>query len=431
MLALFPGRDSSLQNGSATRSRSLRRSRTGLRPRIETLEEKLAPAVYVWTGAVDALMSNPANWSTAGAPASAAPDGDDDLVFSSAGAIKAVSNDLDNAAFQSVQFQDPGYVLSGHDFTLQNAISASQNATIAAGITLDPGPLNAFVAPWVQLKIEGALTGPGSLVKTGQGTLTLYAASSYAGATHLQAGMLLAGVANVLPASTALTVDDGAAFNLWNHDQRIGSLAGGTSNVDLGSATLTVGDATDTVYNGMLTGPGGSLVKVGTGSLTLTYFSTYNGPTRVAEGTLRIDGSIEPTPTLVVEAGATLSGRGSIGSILVAGTVIPGDASNRGSLFVKNATFLPGSRYMVNITGPNAGPSYGVLSVSGTADFSGATLQLASPYDGSPLTIVRNDGDIPFTTSFNGLSDGSTSRCWAGPTCSTTTKRWATGRTTP
>jgi len=71
-----------------------------------------------------------------------------------------------------------------------------------------------------------------------------------------------------------------------------GSISGaGTYN--LGSKELTVGsDGLSTEVNGLIEGAGGSLVKVGTGTLTLTGNNTYSGGTTIQAGAL-----VAGTPT--------------------------------------------------------------------------------------------------------------------------------------
>ena len=56
-------------------------------------------------------------------------------------------------------------------------------------------------------------------------------------------------------------------------------------------------------------GTGGSLTKVGTGTLDLTGANTYTGNTNINAGTLAVDGSLASS-SIFVNAGGTLGGNG-------------------------------------------------------------------------------------------------------------------------
>jgi len=125
----------------------------------------------------------------------------------------------------------------------------------------------------------------------------------------------------------------------------IGSLSG-TGDVVLGDKTLTVGalgaddtfsgtisetgpayqDANGGFYSQAVTAVGGSLVKTGTGTFTLSGTNTYTGATNVAQGTLRAGaaGTFSASSAYDVAAGATLDLAGfnqTIASMVNAGTV--------------------------------------------------------------------------------------------------------------
>jgi autotransporter-associated beta strand protein len=95
-----------------------------------------------------------------------------------------------------------------------------------------------------------------------------------------------------------------------------GSIAGG-GNLFLGGNALTVGSNNlSTIVSGVFSdggisgGTGGSLIKVGLGTLTLSGSNTYTGATTINAGTLEVDGSVAPSSGVTVNSGATLTGTG-------------------------------------------------------------------------------------------------------------------------
>ncbi len=120
----------------------------------------------------------------------------------------------------------------------------------------------------------------------------------------------------------------------------IGSLRG-DGLVFLGGSPLGVGsNNTSTTFSGLIAdggvggGTGGSLTKVGTGTLTLSGANTYTGPTTVSAGILKAGnktGSATGTGTVNVNSG-TLGGPG-----IIAGAVTVGSGSGPGA-FLAPAT---------------------------------------------------------------------------------------------
>ena len=91
-----------------------------------------------------------------------------------------------------------------------------------------------------------------------------------------------------------------------NYSQSIGSLAG-SGTVSLGSATLTTGnDNTSTTFSGAI-GGSGRLVRVGTGTWTVSGANTYTGGTKFAAGILDVGsaGALSSSGNLTF-AGGTL-----------------------------------------------------------------------------------------------------------------------------
>jgi outer membrane autotransporter protein len=158
-----------------------------------------------------------------------------------------------------------------------------------------------------------------------------------------------------------------------------GSISG-LGNFFLGSKMLTGGgDNTSTTVGGVISdggasgGTGGSLVKVGTGTLTLSNINTYTETTTVNAGKLEVDGSIATSSLTTVNSGATLMGIGAVGntSIGSGGIFMPGSATPGSSMSVTgNLGFVAGSTYKVNLDPTTSS----FANVSGTATLGGATV---------------------------------------------------------
>jgi autotransporter-associated beta strand protein len=153
----------------------------------------------------------------------------------------------------------------------------------------------------------------------------------------------------------------------------IGSIEGDGGNVFLGANNLTVGSNNlSTTFSGVIQdfGFGGSLTKIGIGTLILSGANTYTGDTNVNRGVLQVDGSI--TSNTFVNHAGTLAGTGTInGNVTNNGKVSPGSAGSPGMLSVTgNYTQAQYTTLMIQIAGTNTG-DFSVLNVLGNANLSG------------------------------------------------------------
>ncbi len=148
-------------------------------------------------------------------------------------------------------------------------------------------------------------------------------------------------------------------------------------------------------------GTGGSLIKVGTGTLTLTGANTYTGPTFVNGGILDVNGSLVSAVT--VNSGGTLKGNGSIGGLTVTsgGIVAPGNSI--GALNVVNGpvSFGPGSIYQVEVNAAGQSDKILATGAAGKATLTGGTVQALPQAGGyapsTTYTILTANGGVSGT----------------------------------
>ena len=134
--------------------------------------------------------------------------------------------------------------------------------------------------------IDQTIAGTGTLTKTGSGTLTLNATNSYIGGTVLKEGVLGINSDSALGnSSSRLVMYDTTTLQLNGdvNSNRLVTLAGGPSSM------MTINTQTNNgTFAGNIDGLG-SLVKTGSGTLSLYGNNLYQGGTKVKEGTLAIN----------------------------------------------------------------------------------------------------------------------------------------------
>ncbi|EHZ4229517.1 fibronectin-binding autotransporter adhesin ShdA [Salmonella enterica] len=301
------------------------------------------------------------------------------------------SDDIDNSGVLQVGEGDLENTLSGSgslvktgtgELTLSGGNDYSGGTTIIGGTltadhadSLGTGAVaNSGVLQVGEGELENTLSGSGSLVKTGTGELTLSGDNSYSGGTTIIGGTLTA-----------------------DHADSLGT--GAVAN----SGVLQVGEGE---LENTLSGSG-SLVKTGTGELTLSGDNSYSGGTTIIGGTLTADhadslgtGAVANSGVLQVGEGElenTLSGSGSLVKTGTGELTLGGDNSYSGDTTIADGTLISAN---VNALGSGNIDNSGTLMLDANGAFelanitthTGATTALAagSTLDAGQLT--QEDG---------------------------------------
>ncbi len=186
------------------------------------------------------------------------------------------------------------------------------------------------------LRINSVISGSGGLTKSSNGVLTFNGVNNYTGATKVNGGVLRAGTTSAFGPNSAvsLATTAGVVLDLAGFDNSLGSLSGGSATagiVSLRGATLTVGsDNTDTTFAGLIYSTG-SLVKTGTGTLTLSAANTFAGSTTINSG-----GTLKGGIAAFLPAATALTVNGTLDLNAVAVTV--GQFTGSGVVTNTNAT---------------------------------------------------------------------------------------------
>ncbi|ELE1174746.1 fibronectin-binding autotransporter adhesin ShdA [Salmonella enterica] len=288
------------------------------------------------------------------------------------------SGDIDNSGVLKVGEGDLENTLSGSGSLVKTGtgeLTLSGDNTYSGGTTITGGTLtadhadslgsgdidNSGVLKVGEGELKNTLSGSGSLVKTGTGELTLSGDNTYSGGTTISDGTLIAASVNAL----------------------------GSGDID-NSGVLKVGEGElkNTLFGS------GSLVKTGTGVLTLSGDNTYSGGTTISDGTLIADhadslgsGDIDNSGVLKVGEGElknTLSGSGSLVKTGTGELTLSGD----NKIYSGDTTIADGTLIAANVNALGSGnidnsgtlmlDANGAFELANVTTHSGATTALAA-----------------------------------------------------
>ena len=188
--------------------------------------------------------------------------------------------------------------------------------------------------------------------------------------------------------TTGSTLDIGQVN--FGNTVSFGSLSG-AGRIYLGGRQIQIGSLnTSTTISGLMSDnglggqTGGSLNKVGTGTLTLSNANTYTGGTTITAGSLAVDGSVQGT--VDVKSGATLQGIGTtFGAVTVeaGGILAPG---NGAGTITMNSLLLTSTSILnfelgtvsdrVSVTSNGGLTLAGVLNITDAGGFTAGTYTL-------------------------------------------------------
>ena len=246
--------------------------------------------------------------------------------------------------------------------------------------------------------LANAITGNGSVIQNGVGTLTLTGANTHTGGTTVSAGLIKFSAGNNLGAGV-ITLNGGglqwATGNTLDISSRLAALGSSGATFDTNGNNVTFAEA--------ITGTGG-VTKAGLGTLTLNGTNSYGGGTIVSAGRLAVNGTL--TGNVTVGVSGDLGGSGTItGAVVNNGTVSPGNSI--GTLGITGSyTQAVGSTYQVEVNSAGLSDRINVSGAPGTATINGGTVQVlaaAGSYArNTTYTILSATGGV--TGAFAGVT---------------------------
>lgn len=273
--------------------------------------------------------------------------------------------------------------------------------------------------------LEASVTGTGSLIKSGVGTLTLSGPLYTPLNLQINAGTLAMSGAASTSAITNLIVGATGVFNLssiTNAGLTVGNLSGTTgAQIVLGSKRLTFGTPTlSTTFPGVISGTGG-ITKQDSGTALFSAVNTFTGTATVSAGTFGLTGSATLACPVAVDLGATFDISGVTSATTISGLTGVGTGSvTLGSKGLTLATGTTSYLTFASITGSGSitKTGSGTQTLIGTNTYTGDTtisagnLSILGTMGQSAIQIdagaTFDISEISATPTFPGVTDDGT-----------------------
>jgi autotransporter-associated beta strand protein/probable HAF family extracellular repeat protein len=301
--------------------------------------------------------------------------------------------------------------LAGSNLTIGSLAGAGlvTNSGVSSPATLTVGGDNSSTTFSGVIQDGNSAT---ALTKVGSGTLMLSGVNTYSGATNINAGTLQGGASNAFSPNSAVTIASGALLDLGGFNQTIASVAGAGTVTNGGvssPAALTAGgDNSSTTFSGVIQDgtSATALIKVGSGTLTLSGANTYSGATNINAGAVRggASNTFSPNSAVTIASGALLDLRGfnqTIGSLTGTGTVTNSGVSSPAALTAggdnSSTTFsgvIQDGTSATALTKTGAG----TLTLSGANSYTGLTSIVAGTLALSGTSIASSSGVLDLGT---------------------------------
>jgi autotransporter-associated beta strand protein len=324
------------------------------------------------------------------------------VIFNNAGTAGTASITANFINFNDASSAENSVIHSVGGLAFANASTAG-NATItndgAATFSATSTAANANITNNFSLRFQDSSTAGNATIITNNGGTTAFGANSTGGSARL-----------ITNAGGAVDIS-----GLTTAGLTLGSIEG-AGNYRLGSKSLTVGSNNlSTEVSGSIQdggdagGTGGSLVKVGSGTLTLSGVNTYSSGTILAGGTLRLannqalgTGALTATGSVVDYAnGVTIANAIVVNSNTTQLSVTNGSATQAGAI-----SELNGPRPLEKI-GAGALVLSGINTYSGPTTISGGALIVTGSIANSAVTVnagavLAGTGTVGATTINSG-----------------------------